>query len=213
MNAEQERERLTARYAALSDGELERIARSGDEFTAVAEQALKAEIARRGLNFAIVKPGSEPVTPPVVLPREDEEPTLGFDRTVTLRRFRDLPAALLAKGSLESAGIEAFVMDDNMIRMDWFISNAIGGLRLQVHEEDVEEAEAILSQPIPDVIQAEGVEDYQQPRCPHCGSLDVSYHDLLSSAFVKDDFVIWTCSACDKSWKGDSDGKPIGETA
>jgi len=43
---------------------------------------------------------------------------------VTVRQFRDLPEALLARDSLVSAGIEAELADDNMVRMDWFISNA-----------------------------------------------------------------------------------------
>ena len=52
--------------------------------------------------------------------------------SVTLRQFRDLPEALLAKGSLESAGIQVYLVDDNMIRMDWFISNLLGGIKLNV---------------------------------------------------------------------------------
>jgi hypothetical protein len=46
----------------------------------------------------------------------------------------------LAKGSLEAAGIQAYLVDDNMIRMDWFISNLLGGIKLQVRAEDAEAA-------------------------------------------------------------------------
>ena len=42
-------------------------------------------------------------------------------KQVTIRAFRDLPEALLAKGSLESAGIDCFLVDDNMVRLDWFM--------------------------------------------------------------------------------------------
>ena len=38
---------------------------------------------------------------------------------------------------LESAGVNAFVQDENMIQMDWLYSNAIGGVRVQVADEDV----------------------------------------------------------------------------
>jgi hypothetical protein len=55
-----------------------------------------------------------------------------------------LPEALLAKSILESAGIESFLGDQNIIRMDWFLSNALGGVKLRVREEDVEVATALL---------------------------------------------------------------------
>ena len=55
---------------------------------------------------------------------------------VTIRQFRDLPEALLAKGSLESAGIECFLADENLVRLDWFISNFIGGIKLKVRVPD-----------------------------------------------------------------------------
>jgi hypothetical protein len=34
--------------------------------------------------------------------------------------------------------------------MDWFYSNLLGGIRLQVREEDRAAAEALLHQPIPE---------------------------------------------------------------
>jgi hypothetical protein len=68
---------------------------------------------------------------------------------VTLQHFRDVPEALLAKGKLESAGIACVLADGNLVRMDWLLSNAIGGIRLQVHEQDADSARAILDEPIP----------------------------------------------------------------
>jgi hypothetical protein len=68
---------------------------------------------------------------------------------VTLQHFRDVPEALLAKGKLESAGIACALADGNLVRMDWLLSNAIGGIRLQVHKQEAESARAILDEPIP----------------------------------------------------------------
>ena len=48
---------------------------------------------------------------------------------VVLRRFRDIPAALVAKTILDSAEIECFLVDLNTVRMDWLYSNAIGGVK------------------------------------------------------------------------------------
>ena len=52
---------------------------------------------------------------------------------VGIRLFLDLPEALLAKSRLESAGIECFLMDNNMVRINW--SNLVGGAKLLVNRE------------------------------------------------------------------------------
>jgi len=67
---------------------------------------------------------------------------------VVIRVFVDLPEALLAKGSLESAGIECFLVDDNMVRLDWFMVNVFGGIKLKVAAEDAEMARAFLNRPM-----------------------------------------------------------------
>jgi hypothetical protein len=38
---------------------------------------------------------------------------------VTIQSFRELPEAMLAKGMLNSAGIECFLLDDNTGRYAW----------------------------------------------------------------------------------------------
>jgi DNA-directed RNA polymerase subunit RPC12/RpoP len=131
---------------------------------------------------------------------------------VTIRRFRDLPEALLAKGSLESAGIRCALADDNMVRLDWFISNLIGGVKLQVCPEDAAAASEILDQPIPEEFETEGTGEYRQPRCPNCQSLDVSFEELnkpiaYASASIGFPLPIhrtaWKCHACGREWDDD----------
>lgn len=38
------------------------------------------------------------------------------------------------------------MQDENVVRMDWFLSNALGGIKLIVREKDAAEAEKILRQ-------------------------------------------------------------------
>jgi hypothetical protein len=45
----------------------------------------------------------------------------------TIARFRDLPAAQLAQGMLEAAGIPAFLADEYFVGVNWQLSYAIGG--------------------------------------------------------------------------------------
>ena len=60
---------------------------------------------------------------------------------VTIRQFGSMSEALLAKGCLESAGIECFLADMNVTRLEWRISR---GVRLQVSLGDAETATDIL---------------------------------------------------------------------
>jgi hypothetical protein len=193
---EQERQRITGVYSGMSDEELRQIAESGDELSSVAIESLQAEFARRGLKTEIAPPRGEDV--------------LEYNETVTLRQFRDLPEALLAKGSLESAGIQAFLVDDNMIRMDWFISNLLGGIKLKVHSEDAEAANEILNQPIPETLDLEDLGSFEQPKCPKCQSLDISFEELDKPAAYMTAYAGvpvpfykqgWTCHACGNEWE------------
>ena len=63
---------------------------------------------------------------------------------VTIRQFGNQSEALLAQGCLSAAGIESFLTDANIARLDWPLSR---GLRLQVLVDDAETALAILDQP------------------------------------------------------------------
>jgi|SRR6187402_2567328 len=97
----------------------------------------------------------------MTIPEPEDE--LNFRELVTIRKFRDLPDALLAQGRLEASGIESFLADDNMVRMDWLISNLLGGIKLKVEESNVEIAEEILSQEFPDMPDADSESDDEPP--------------------------------------------------
>lgn len=192
----------------MDDDELLNIAESGDELSVAAQDALLGEASRRGLELTILPPPGEEATEVINL--------------VTLRQFRDLPEALLAKGSLDSAGIETFLVDDNMIRMDWFYSNLLGGIKLKVRAEDSEAANEILSQPIPEMVDVEGVGEYEQPKCPRCQSLDVSFQELnkfisYGSAYVGFPIPVchraWSCRACGNEWEEENAPSPEGEAS
>lgn len=122
------------RYAVMSEAELMDLARSYDSLVEPAQEALRAEFAGRNLE------------PPLI-----EDPVEVTSRNLmTVASYRDLPAADLARAALESAGIPAWIQDDNLVRMDWFYSNAIGGIRLQVDATDAEAAREILDGPLPE---------------------------------------------------------------
>jgi hypothetical protein len=136
---ERERHRLMDIYSRMADGEIEAIAEDEASLTAVAQQVLHDEIARRGLDH--------------LLSDRDKSQDQAADATepepmVTIRSFGDVMQAWLAKSNLESAAIECRLVDDNMVRLHWGIVNVLGGVKLQVKSEDAEVALELLEQPV-----------------------------------------------------------------
>ena len=185
----------------MTDGELQRLARHAESLTDPACDALEDELDRRHLEFPDNEFSGN-------APRQKME----VRELVTIRQFRDLPEALLAKGSLESAGIECFLADENLVRLDWFISNFIGGIKLNVRPTDASNAQQLLDEPILEGLYVQGVGLYEQPRCPKCHSLDVNFQELdrpisYMSAFLHMPIPVqrpgWRCHECDAEWEDD----------
>jgi Putative prokaryotic signal transducing protein len=189
---QEEISRLRAYYAECAEEELQRLGSQYESLTEAAQTAIRAEFDRRGMPA------------PILAESEDLE----FQSLVTIQQFRDSADAWLAKSALESAGIFAFLRDENTVRVHWGWSNAVGGIRLQVRPEDEAAAEEVLSQPIQSAIESEGVE-YEQPRCPYCQSLDIDFESVnpkvgLASIIIAVPIPwpqkLWTCNTCGKKW-------------
>lgn len=138
------------------------------------------------------------------------------ERFVLLRRFRDLPDAFLFQSILDSADVECFLADENTIRMNWFWSNLLGGIKLFVRAADVGAASALFDRPVLDGFDVEGIGEYRQPRCANCNSLEVSFNGLNKPV----DYIrallggprrlcrsLWHCDTCGEHWP-ESDEKP-----
>jgi hypothetical protein len=188
-------EDLAAQYAQMSETELMELAESYDGLLEIAQAALRAEFARRGLE------------PPVVAEPEEWE----FRLLVTVRRYRDLAEAYVGRSLLESAGIQAWIADENLVRMDWFYSNLVGGMRLQVDERDGAAAREILEEEAPKTIAYGEEEVYVQPTCPKCGSAEITLGSgtergpslvaLYTLAIpVPSRKAAWHCEACGVQW-------------
>jgi hypothetical protein len=132
----QDYESFAIHYSQLSDGELIELALESSELSDFAWDALEDELDRRHLEVPEPESG-----PQVSLPEMRD--------LVVLHAFRDVPEALLAKGRLQASGIECFLADENMVRMDWFISNLLGGVKLLVQPADFSKASRILNEPMP----------------------------------------------------------------
>jgi Putative prokaryotic signal transducing protein len=127
---QKEQQRLGALYGSKSDAELAELAQDQKNLTEDALSVLESEFLRRGLRFERQNLAA--------MANQDDV------KLMALCRFRDLPEALVAKGRLDSAGIKCFLSDENTVRMDWLWSNALGGVRLWVREDDLPESADLL---------------------------------------------------------------------
>lgn len=100
----------------------------GGEYYYCRQNECQAEMIRTG----DVLPSTEP---------EAEAET----QLITIASYSQPYQAEIAKAHLEAEGIPAFLSDEYLVSINWLYSNAVGGVRLQVAETDVETARVILS--------------------------------------------------------------------
>jgi RNA 3'-terminal phosphate cyclase len=138
-----EKRRLEHVYSGMADGELQALAEDAASLTPLAIQVLTAEIDRRGLDIPVdtshtkSADGSTP-----------EENRVQARDLVTIRTFLNPSEAEIAKGMLESAGMECFLMDENTAHN--YFANTVGGIRMQVKRVDAGAATELLNQPAPE---------------------------------------------------------------
>ncbi len=64
----------------------------------------------------------------------------------TIANFSQPVEAHLLRTRLEAEGITAYLRDENLVTLDWLYSNAVGGVKVDVADEDYERALAILAE-------------------------------------------------------------------
>jgi hypothetical protein len=205
MDWEKERHRLEARYAAMQDSELEKVAIDFSSLTAIARTVLHSEMSKRGLT-----PAAEIAANHLRGIAESEA-----RKPVMIRHYRDLPEASVAKSVLDSAGIDCILADDNLVRLDWFYSSLVGGIKLLVPESEAAAAARLLEEVRPETFEVDGVGEYRQPQCPRCKSMDVSLDGLDKSWTFGAMYITnlpipvatkgWKCHSCGNQWNEESE--------
>lgn len=125
---------------------------------------------------------------------------------VTIAAYRDLSEALVLKGRLNSAGIACFLVDDNIVRLDWFWSYLMKGVKLRVPATEAEIARSL--------VRNEGEAEpgeMEIPVCPRCGSRKIAVVDpargirLAALSFLllplpRIGEPHWECVECGSAW-------------
>ncbi len=84
-------------------------------------------------------------------------------RLVTVATFDQVVQAQMAADALRDAGIDVSVADAELVSMDWLLSAAVGGIKVQVREDDAERAVAELGRAFGERGERLGAEGAQEP--------------------------------------------------
>lgn len=89
---------------------------------------------------------------------------------ITFMTFNTAIDARILMARLESEGIECILFDEHTVGTNPLLNFAVGGIKLKIHEEDLQQATRIVkeinSTPYTD-------ENDVEIACPHCNSTDI----------------------------------------
>jgi hypothetical protein len=181
---------LVVLYGSYGDEELVRLGRGMADLTEMAQEALKAELARRGLKVG----SAEKAVDARILTEDDLADMRSYAELAPAEcifDFEDERAASAAYYALSGGGIEAIVVSakgDNRRP------------RVVVKPKDAARAAEILSAPSSETLTAEkeaAFAGFDVPRCPACGGEET----LLESV---DPVNEWRCDGCGHTWLEES---------
>jgi hypothetical protein len=184
---------LAMLYGTYGDQELLTLGRAMSDLTEMAQEALKGEMARRGLTIVAAQETAEDR----VLSEDDLSELRAYAALAPpecIFEFEDGHGASAAYLALAEAGIESVVLSEGDSGVD------VRGPRVVVAPQDAERAGAILSQPLADRFKTAADEapgeapgEFDVPSCPVCGGEET----LLESV---DPVNEWRCDDCGHAW-------------
>lgn len=134
------------------------------------------------------------------------------DGMKTVASFREPYKAHLAAGYLNDEGIESEIVDENTVTMNWMLSQAVGGVKLNVRLSDLDRAREILAGVMADGVDSSSPEigEAEPDRCPACGSVAVvprkytRWSLIFAVIFMLPVFFPkkkWKCGNCGHVWR------------
>lgn len=96
---------------------------------------------------------------------------------ITITSYSEPLEAHIVKGRLEAEGVPAFIANEHHISVAWYLSNALGGVKIQVHKQDHEKAIKIISSLHDGEFEEELKKETKVAEsniCPSCGSSNYS---------------------------------------
>jgi hypothetical protein len=207
--------RLTALYSQMGDIEIRELATQINDLTETAQQILRDELKKRGVSE---KSSNSHSTSREAVDDDSAEVHWDFEegsnqgtdddlagtRSVEytwktgLCRCDSIDEAAQRGEMLRRAGIESWVQRPGSRFVVPWLELGVGDLQINVAADQLEEARAVLTQPIPQYIIDELKEDqsapaFELPRCPKCKAEDPTLESVEPSNN-------WLCESCGYSW-------------
>jgi len=202
--------RLSALYGEMGDIEIQELARQINDLTPTAQEVLRDQLKKRGIES---QPGDRPFaslskqskdrrTVSHFVPASAEgngsaeeieaETPVEFSWKTLLCECSEMPEARAIARVLMAAGIESWSERSTQAYAE------AGGPKVVVAADQLDHAQHILEQPIPQNILEEERElqnapQYELPTCPNCGAPD----PILESVEPSNN---WLCESCDHTW-------------
>lgn len=203
---------LTDNYSRMSDGELLALADDFVDLTDTARQVLRDEMRKRGLG----DPQEYAAGPAGAARREtgfapaadgEDESHDEFVWKNVLCECGSHQEAWRIREALRRAGIESWA-DGKQTSYTPLPETGGGGqpVRVLVASDTLDEARAVIAQPLPqDIVELSKAEEavYEPPVCPGCGADD----PVLESA---DPVNSWKCDICGREWTETAEATPQG---
>jgi hypothetical protein len=129
---------------------------------------------------------------------------------ITIATFQSVLDANVAQRKLEMEGVESYLADENMVSTLWIYSQAVGGVRLQVSDEDEQKAKEILNRPGEKLAVDHRIESDETIVCPNCQSNNIKKERYSKTAIALSWLVLgfplpvpavkYKCFYCDHQW-------------
>jgi len=198
-------QRLTQLYREMGDGELEELDAGKADLTEVAQQVLRDELKKRGLDGPSAANTEASVSERFAAPTwnshgdwpEDGDATGEGDLPeeytwkTLLCECDDRDEAWQIREVLRQTGIESWIEGPGY-RVGYGLNNP----RIVVAADQLEQAREVIAKPIPQEIvelSKMQVPEYEPPVCPSCGAEE----PILEGA---DPVNSWRCETCGKQW-------------
>jgi hypothetical protein len=146
----------------------------------------------------------------------ETKPTLAFEQFATVNAYTMPFEADIARSVLEAEEIRVYLMDYHTIYIDWLYSNALGGVKLQVHKDDITLAREIIEH----ALHSGQEEDYSEGACPVCHSIKTApvvlgrrwtvFVWLLFGIPLGWQWIRLRCSSCGHTWRDKNEPSTAG---
>ncbi len=205
--------RLTALYGEMGDIEIRDLADQINDLTPNAQQILRDELKKRGVS-------EKHSSGPAQGKRDDDSAAVHWDGRedsdldpngdasetgapeytwkTGLCRCDSIDEAAQRGEMLRRAGIECWVQRPGSRFVVPWLEIGVGDIQINVAADQLDQARAVVSQPIPqDIIdqvkEEESTPAYEIPVCPKCGAADPT----LESVELSNN---WLCESCGQTW-------------